>query len=535
MTYNSSSGVPKSVVVESDCRTIPLEDRSIHVVLGSPPYWDQRDYKNEGSIWRGYAGCSHVFDKKGFCKKCDAWKGPLGNEPTQEQYIQNLQDCFREVKRVLRDDGVIWLVIADTHSGGQMCGIPGKLAEALKKDGWILRHRIPWFKRNGLPQSADNRVTMNYEDIFMFAKSDKPLFWTHKNGIARRTRPPNDIAYRHYPRDKRGKPYVGEIYPILPISNPKLIKLFWKTVTTWESHHYWYSRQAALMPLSKSTVPRYLRGYSQSNKYSDQEDGYVRHTLQTASRESESSAKYINQRLAASGSNNLSSHSGNHTAQGKSLFPLSGRNRRASDYFFDQLNDLKEYLEHVIDTIEGERLFCDMNGDPVALVVNTKAYKGAHFAAFPKLLVEWLLKPTLPPCVCMQCGAPFYPIYEEEDAVEIDDYQGNATKDYEDYMAQDPSETKRRINRSLSKRSVCKRIAPTCNCRPVEKAFPVVLDPFGGHGTTGTLAYQMRYDFIGTEVNPEYVKSANDRISREGLGLDIQEKDGERSEQIVFF
>ena len=136
-------------VYNEDCRETMkrMDDKSINMVMTSPPYWALRDYgKVTERIWDGKKDCNHRFvDKKiiwhqdrgggnkkevfddtfqhkgsnsGFCSKCGAWKGQLGLEPTFDLYIKHLCDVFDEVKRVLRDDGTIWINIADTYNSG---------------------------------------------------------------------------------------------------------------------------------------------------------------------------------------------------------------------------------------------------------------------------------------------------------------------------------------------------------------------------------------------------------------------------------
>tara|TARA_R100000234_G_scaffold852_1_gene712 strand:- start:23 stop:1069 length:1047 start_codon:yes stop_codon:yes gene_type:complete len=195
-----------------------LESKSVQCVVTSPPYWSLRDYGNTPSIWGGDLDCDHKFgkEKKGdtrdhnvgktrwnhvygdgeisphievsqgcYCKKCGAWKGCLGLEPTPQQFTKNMVEVFREVKRVLRDDGTLWLNIGDSYasSGGRqlegglkykdLVGIPWQLAFALQEDGWYLRSDIIWHKPNPMPESVKDRPTKSHEYIFLFSKCEK--------------------------------------------------------------------------------------------------------------------------------------------------------------------------------------------------------------------------------------------------------------------------------------------------------------------------------------------------------------------------
>lgn len=215
----------------------------VHTCITSPPYYGLRDYKTEPVIWDGDENCEHDFEKiktkrdnasggknskkqnsnrgshyadyesrvttSSFCKKCNAWKGQLGQEPTPELYVKHLVDIFREVKRVLRDDGILWLNLGDSYwgSGGStghtpesknlgkftfvygaypsavhsqkkhsifkpkdLLMIPARAAIALQEDGWYIRRDVIWDKPNPMPESVTDRPTTSHEYIFMLTK-----------------------------------------------------------------------------------------------------------------------------------------------------------------------------------------------------------------------------------------------------------------------------------------------------------------------------------------------------------------------------
>jgi len=154
-------------------------DNSAQCCVTSPPYFGLRDYGVEGQI---------------------------GLEATPEAYIMRLVDIFREVRRVLKGDGTLWVNIGDSYAGsgkgGQnedkrslswqpvypnknatyglkhkdMIGIPWLLALALRADGWYLRQDIIWHKPNCLPESVKDRCTRAHEYIFLLSKSEKYYF-----------------------------------------------------------------------------------------------------------------------------------------------------------------------------------------------------------------------------------------------------------------------------------------------------------------------------------------------------------------------
>ncbi|MBD2390338.1 site-specific DNA-methyltransferase [Aphanizomenon flos-aquae NRERC-008] len=123
-----------------------LPDNIVQTIITSPPYYDQRDYHTDEQI---------------------------GNEESPEQYINRLIEVFDQAKRVLKEDGTLWLNLGDKYIDGNLAGLPWKLALSLKERGWILRSDIIWYKPNAMPSSVKNRPTTDHEYIFLFAKSSK--------------------------------------------------------------------------------------------------------------------------------------------------------------------------------------------------------------------------------------------------------------------------------------------------------------------------------------------------------------------------
>ena len=160
-----------------------LPRESVNCVVTSPPYWNLRDYGEEGQ---------------------------LGLESSPEEYVQNLVDVFREVRRVLKKDGTLWLNLGDTYNGTKigntetkknprvvsdsfikksapnvkvkdLIGIPWMVAFALRNDGWYLRSDIIWHKPNTMPESVRDRPTKAHEYIFLLSKSSK--YYYDKNAV----------------------------------------------------------------------------------------------------------------------------------------------------------------------------------------------------------------------------------------------------------------------------------------------------------------------------------------------------------------
>lgn len=118
-----------------------LPDESVHMILTSPPYWAVRKYAgDQARIWGGDPDCEHEWAEN-FCAKCGAWRGELGLEPTVELYIEHLVEIFREYRRVLRSDGTLWLNIGDTYIGSRQ-GPKGGEYVGHKGEGALARLRI---------------------------------------------------------------------------------------------------------------------------------------------------------------------------------------------------------------------------------------------------------------------------------------------------------------------------------------------------------------------------------------------------------
>ena len=122
-----------------------LEDQSVNTCVTSPPFWGLRDYGKDGQ---------------------------LGLENTFQQYVDNLVEVFREVRRVLRDDGTFWINLGDSYKRDkQLRGMPWRVAFALQADGWCLRQDIIWHKPTPMPESVQDRCTKAHEYIFLLSKN----------------------------------------------------------------------------------------------------------------------------------------------------------------------------------------------------------------------------------------------------------------------------------------------------------------------------------------------------------------------------
>ena len=220
-------------------REMPFE--SVNCVVTSPPYWSLRKYDCEPVVWGGDSGCEHQWgadipgDPRGgsgpngkemyagdgkspyarqeprgnVCRLCGAWLGQYGLEPTPELYVEHTMMWLREVRRVLRKDGTLWLNLGDGYAsgssghagesqldGGEPTGsrslgrvkppgnglkakdailMPFRVALAAQADGWWVRSVIIWHKNNPMPESVKDRPTDAHEYIIRLEKDKPPL------------------------------------------------------------------------------------------------------------------------------------------------------------------------------------------------------------------------------------------------------------------------------------------------------------------------------------------------------------------------
>jgi DNA modification methylase len=275
-----------------DCREtlrrLPAE--SVNCVITSPPYFGLRAYGTAPQVWGGAGGCEHVWgaalperfarwgddstlsakqqsnggaaalvcgggsQKQGatsirqgranveaqvqrgmpagqFCERCGAWRGELGLEPTVALFVEHLVDVFREVRCVLRADGVCWVNLGDSFAHGgngsrdadlwpkqsrnnngdriqhakkdpalkpkDLCLIPHRFAIAAQEDGWYLRSDVIWAKGNPMPEGVTDRPSKAHEHVFMLTKSDRYHYDADavREPYAEATLPQNGQAY----------------------------------------------------------------------------------------------------------------------------------------------------------------------------------------------------------------------------------------------------------------------------------------------------------------------------------------------------
>lgn len=382
-----------------------MPNDSVHCVVTSPPYWGLRDYGVDGQI---------------------------GLERTPEEYVAKIVEVFREVRRVLRDDGTLWLNLGDSYWGGKgqsgsgnpdeqqerndagislnksyhqiagdgktrpsdgkhefikpkdLVGIPWRVAFALQADGWYLRSDIIWSKPNPMPESVTDRPTKAHEYLFLLTKNSR----------------------------------------------------------------YFYDSDAIREKASATSNSDGAR--FGGNKYGDSDDPH-------------------------------------HQTKSGNIFQATGnRNRRT------------------------------------VWEIATQPTPEAHFATFPEALVEPCIKAgTSERGCCPVCGSPWERMVEKGISFwqEHKDERWEGKQFSDGASRSDEHKGNGPLRNQWKEQHPDKHLGwqPTCTCGNPDTIPCVVLDPFGGSGTTAKVARNLKRDAILIELNTDYVK-----IMRKKLRLNEQ-------------
>jgi DNA modification methylase len=510
--------------LHGDCRDVlkTLPDGSVHTVVTSPPYYGLRDY-GTGRWSGGDAGCNHVVGEirtglglaklgeryaggghkasepkpmtaKGECPKCGAVRvdSQIGLEATPDAYIAELVAVFREVWRVLRDDGTFWLNIGDSYNAyngnrgaskslsasindaipilpkgaglteptlknKDILMIPARLAIALQADGWYLRSDIIWNKPNPMPESCTDRPTSSHEHIFLLAKSGDTTFWTHRDKPGTRNRPEPDYRWVSRLGDEAERSTPPDHWPAPGA------KRDWSRINLWKAHDYFWDAEAVREACESG--PSDIRKMTESLPRIGGKHKTLDDLLSKAS-----AATNIGRK--------------------RSVGDPSGRNLRN------------------------------------VWTIATAPYRESHFATFPPSLVERCVKAgTSEKGCCPSCGAPWVRVTERID-------QGYDGSRYGERAVAASGGAKTggtcmstlgSSNGKLTGKTATIGWHPTCDCPSVDPVPCTVLDPFSGSGTTALVADRLGRDAIGIDLSDAYGDMAKDRLVKDaGLFADIR-------------
>lgn len=487
-----------------------------HCVVTSPPYFGLRSYEGGMEVWDGDANCRHEWldlyrkpehragesnpskeyytkdtgnwqnGRSATCSRCGAWRGQLGAEPSPSLYVIHLVEIMREVRRVLRPDGVVWLNIGDSWAGSggahkpehanpglsksaARCGrplggatydgiksldvvlIPEQLALAVRADGWYVRSALIWakgvscseeFNGNPMPESVNGwRWERHRVKVGNNGRGREP-FRAAANGPGREQSDHDgrdfqgDAVWRDCPGCEKCTPHGGYV----------LRKGNWRPTDSYEhilmltkTDSYFCDREAVLE-----------RGVYPAGERRPGGDGH---------------------KSLAAGSRTTGG------LQDKDWEGNGGRNLRS------------------------------------VLMIPTSGFKGAHFAVFPPSLVLPLVKAaTSEKGCCPECGSPYARVVDRKRMVDGEKVIAGGW----------PVDEAGRLGPQgvghwrISVRSRTLGWLPTCSCTSGLPPDPCrVLDPFSGSGTTALVCERLGLDSVNVDTSGEYIKLAETRLAED--------------------
>jgi DNA modification methylase len=570
-------------ILQGDCREVlrALPAESVQCVVTSPPYFGLRDYQT--AVWRdGDPGCTHEaarvktrFDydlsekqasnngsdvkRYGQSCPCGATRidNQIGLEQTPAAYVEALVEVFREVWRVLRKDGTLWLNLGDSYAGswgnygGQnrgngtqrqitngsqapskayeglenwkpptatvpglkpkdLIGIPWRVAFALQAEGWYLRSAITWCKTAAMPESVRDRPSSATEMIFLFAKDEH--YYYDQDAVRTAT----GANLRNYwlvgPQPFGGAVVYGK-----------------RRITSPDCPIHGYQADQAHVPECDA-----LRAASHSdhNPYND-----VRHAQSPVAAASSStgdrSASLFGS-VVAIPHNKGTRRKADESMQGATFFDISeyrteytvpavhsasnGDHTHENNTAADSVVDAQDsYLSAQTADHNDDTVTFDPPPDDCTCKYTGKVEKRQdHFAVFPEKLIEPCILAGTSPRACEHCGAGWKRITEREGI--------EATRGTQ------PAKQVRGVNTNHDRdlpggyTPTIRTLGwqPTCLCEGnTGSGRSIVLDPFAGSGTVLRVATRHGRDGIGIELNEDYIAIAERRLNGVQLALDV--------------
>lgn len=496
-----------------------LPDNYVHCIVTSPPYFNLRAYEGgKDIVWDGDPNCQHEWgdyeqtfhsgtnagEKQltvrgafhnmvkytaSFCSLCNAWRGQLGSEPNVNLYISHLVQIFREVRRVLRPDGQFWLNIGDSASasGGaykpehanpgldnsvvrsgvgsrgatdglkslDTCLIPFRLVLALQRDGWYAHSDNIWSKVNPMPRSYNGWRWEKHRVKIGDRGRGTEAWRVGANPTPQQDHDANgDFKNSAVWQDCPGCPKC------LPNDGLVLRKGSWSPTESHEyifqlvkSTPYFADREAVKEPIAVSTVGRGKVSFG-----GEKGRNYV---------PEESDPNFRN-----------------------------GTEQWGREYDYSESNS------------DGKRNLRSVWEFP------TQGFKGAHFAVFPPKLVEIVVKASTSEYgVCDKCGGQWARVIGKVSRVHSQ-WGGAGTKDAHNGINQPESFMRNGLPGCTTTSVETVGFRSTCTCNSgVSK--PIILDPFGGSGTTSMVAERLNCDSIYIDSSAEYTEMARQRIAED--------------------
>jgi DNA modification methylase len=619
---------------EGDCRAVlaELESESVQCVVTSPPYWGLRDYGT--ALWEGSSeDCDHIealnagantrlglaaaaskvdgrprnqanrrdnepghYGRRyrAVCGKCGARRvdSQLGLEPTPEEYVTTMVGVFREVRRVLRKDGTLWLNMGDSYwnGGGEkrdgghdfvdggklklaaakgsllqapsttsmalkpkdLVGIPWRLAFALQADGWVLRSEIIWSKPNPMPESVTDRPTKAHETVFLLSKgkwigpepgrfadiSDEDARW-----LAMFFDTEGNVVIKRAEREDGRRQYGAQV--AFANTNRRLVETAQAIVGMGSIHErpgtnapmfYWQMAGQQARDLLYRIYPFLIVKPRQARVAIHMQDTIAEPKQRPGRYRTDEHSAFLERCW-------MTVKELNHFGEPDLAWVPEPRYGRwtAQPYYYDAdaVREPHTQLAFVAQ-IERQRAREAANGearrdahfdapeDGVARLgattadrylnpagrnlrsvwnIATEPFPEAHFATFPKALVEPCIKAgTSEKGCCPECGAAWVRMVEDRpypaelaNAKKAHGGIGNnlGGQRHQNWLDENP-------RRLLGWNPTCNHDFGPTPC--------TVLDPFAGSGTVGLVALRLGRSFIGIELSPTYAEMARDRI-----------------------
>jgi len=509
-------------------RELPAD--SVHSVMTSPPYWGLRSYGTEPQVWGGDPDCDHEWKehkqykdspvRKGnegvgfhdtattksqrwvtsnFCFKCHAWRGELGHEPEISLYVQHLVEIFREVKRVLHPSGTLWLNLGDSF----MSQPPGS-QESLARMGSSFQG-----KRLRDKQHYQNAMDgVNTRRQFTNGLKPKDLvgmpwrvalalqedgWWLRRDILWRKNNP--------FPESCRDRCTTAHEYIFMLTKRPD----------------YFYDAEAIKEPLAESNSQRTTNTFNTRGRGPKDNGNSGLNDLALRMRSGEHHKRNKRSVWDADESFATPASGVTYLVIGDQRIPL-----KSGDFILRSKEippNLYEFFTE-IDPQNASSIF----------QVNTRSYKGAHFAVWPVALVEPMVKAgTSQKGCCPHCLAPWKRVVARRGDQKKSEAAIGGCPDRYDGGFRTKDTTGRGGNVLATVRKGTDQWQPTCKCPEHEPVKCVVMDIFSGSGTTGFVANGLGRDYIGIDLNPKYLPLAKARI----LGMDPPKTEEPQSESIL--
>ena len=569
-----SNGV--SELHHADAREIPLPDGSVHCVVTSPPYYGLRDYGLAG--WRGGdAACDHerresIADAAynaanplpggwrqnkgelppvGVCGRCGAQQeeAGIGIEPTLAEHLEGIVAVFRELRRVLREDGTVFLNYGDAYAGGgrgegdyrvdkgkqgtnagtmglpresgsglaakQLMGLPWRVAFALQDDGWILRSAIVWSKPNPMPESVRDRPTSAHEMIFLLSKSNSPVYWTHRDGPGTRTRPEADYrwidAATETEYSEEPLEVTDELIPCPPCRGVGEIVEESGQVDMFEGVPTLISPCLRCLSCSKCEDAEEHVGqvhrWRRINLWTSHDYFYDAEAIRTAAKDPQDDLRRIGQQANGNKSEPNAMQNGLRVRE-----YTKGKGYREDGRRDDgRLNGARHAGFEEWDSWTKEEQQAGGANARNVWEIATQPRSDAHFATFPdELPRRCILAGTSHHGVCSQCGSPWERTIVKAASGRVRD----RAKAGLGMIYSRESHAKSAVASADFREGVRYKTlgwAPTCDCG-ADPVPATVLDPFVGSGTTVEVAQRLGRHGVGLDLNAKYLEIAKKRI-----------------------